>query len=174
MTCLSKNLIFHTKIGVLSLFNEYPFCCELFSFLIIIFYFLFIYFFTLQYCIGFAYIGMNQPWVYMGSPFWIPLPPPSLSYPSESSQYTSPKHPVSCIEPGLAIHFTYDNLHVSMPFSHIIQPSSSPTESKRLFYTSVSLLLSHTQGYPNHLSKFHLYTLVYCIGVFLSGLLYSV
>ena len=37
-------------------------------------------------------------------------------------------------------------------------------ESKRLFYTSVSLLLSRTEGYRYHLSKFHIYALVYCIG----------
>ena len=30
-----------------------------------------------------------------------------------------------------------------MSFSEIIPPSPSPTESKRLFYTPVSLLLSH-------------------------------
>jgi len=53
-------------------------------------------------------------------------------------------------------------------------PTPSPTESKRLFYTSVSLLLSRIQGYRYHLSKFHIYGLVYCIGVFLSGLLHSV
>ena len=41
-------------------------------------------------------------------------------------------------------------------------------------FISVSLLLSHTQGYCYHLSKFHIYVLVYCIGVFLSGLLHSV
>jgi len=35
-------------------------------------------------------------------------------------------------------------------------------------------LLSRTQGYCYHLSKFHIYVLVYCIGVFLSGLLHSV
>ena len=101
-------------------------------------------------------------------------PPPSPSHPSGSSQCTSPEHPVSCIEPGLVICFTYDNIHVSMLFSHIIPLSPSPTESKRLFYTSVSLLLSHIQGYCCHLSKFHIYVLVYCIGVFLSGLLHSV
>ena len=44
-----------------------------------------------------------------------------------------------------------------MPFSQIIPPSPSPTESKSLFYTSVSLLLSHIQGYRYHLSKFHIY-----------------
>ena len=52
-------------------------------------------------------------------------------------------------------------------------PPPSPTESKRLFYISVSLLLSRIQGYCYHLSKFHIYVLVYCIGVFLSGLLHS-
>ena len=47
-----------------------------------------------------------------------------------------------------------------MPFSQIILPSPSPTESKRLFYTSVSLLLSRMQGYHYHLSKFHIYALL--------------
>ena len=54
------------------------------------------------------YIDMNQPWVYMCSPSWTPLSPPSPSHPSGSSQCTNPKHPVSCIEPGLAICFSYD------------------------------------------------------------------
>ena len=36
------------------------------------------------------------------------------------------------------------------------------------------LLMSRIQGYCYHLSKFHLYALVYYIGVFLSGLLHSV
>ena len=120
------------------------------------------------------YINMNPPQVYTCSPSWTPIPPPSPYHPSGSSQYTSPKHPVSCIEPGLAIRFLYDIIHVSMPFSQIIPPSPSPTESKRLFYTSVSLLLSHIHGYCYHLSKFHIYVLVYCIGVFLSGLLRSI
>ena len=80
----------------------------------------------------------------------VPHPePPSL--PVQSlwvSQCTSPKHPVSCIERGLAIRFIYDIIHVSMPFSQIIPPSPSPTEPKRLFYTSVFLLLSrYSEGW---------------------------
>ena len=84
-------------------------------------------------------------------------PPSSPYHPSGSSQCTCPEHPVSCIKPGLAIRFTYDILRVSVPFSHIIPPSPSPTESKRLFNTSVSLLLSRIQGYCYLLSKFHIY-----------------
>ena len=81
-------------------------------------------------------------------------PPPSLYHPSGLSQCTSPKHPVSCIKPRLATRLIYDIIHVSMPFCQIIPPSPSPTESKRLFYTSVSLLLSRMQGYCYHLSKY--------------------
>ena len=111
---------------------------------------------------------MNLPQVYMCSPSCTLLLPPSPYHPSGSSQCTSPKHPVSCIEPGLATHFIYDIIHISMSFSQIIPPSPSPTESKRLFYTSVSLLLSRIQGYCYHLSKFHIYALVYYIGKMLN------
>ena len=36
------------------------------------------------------YIHMNQPWVYMCSPSWLSLPPPSPSHPLGSSQCSSP------------------------------------------------------------------------------------
>ena len=98
---------------------------------------------------------MNLPRVYMCSP----LPTPFSCHPSGSSQWARPKNPVSCIEPGLTIRFVYDIIHVSMPFSQIIPPSTSLTESKRLFYTSVSLLLSRIQGYHYRPYKFHLYAL---------------
>ena len=74
-----------------------------------------IYFLLYNIVLVLPYIDMNPPWVNMCSPSWTPLPPPSPSHPSGSSQYTIPKHPVSCIEPGLAIHFLYDILHISMP-----------------------------------------------------------
>ena len=141
----------------------------------IYFLFIIIIIFTLQYCIGFAtHQHESATGVHV---FPIPNPPPTSPhhvYPSRSSQCTSPKHPAPCIEPRLAICFLYDIIHVSMPFSQIILSLPSPTESKRLFYTSVSLLLSRIQGYCYRLSKFHIYALVYCIGVFLSGLLHSV
>ena len=102
--------------------------------------------------------------------FPIPNPPPISTshthHPSGSSQCTSPKHPAPCIKPRLVIRFLYDIIHVSMPFSQIIPPSPSPTESKRLSYTSVSLLLSHIEGYYYYLSKFHIYALVYCYWCF--------
>ena len=130
---------------------------------------------TLQYCSGFCHtlIWISHGCTCVPHPE-PPLAPPSPCHPSGSSQCTSPEHPVSCIEPGLAIDFICDTIHVSILLSHIIPPSPSPTESKRLFYTSVSLLLSCIQGYHYHLSKLHIYALVYCIGVFLSGLLHSV
>ena len=47
--------------------------------------------------------------------------------------------------------------------------------SPKVHYTQLCLfLLSCIQGRHCHLSKFHIYVLVYCIGVFLSGLLHSV
>ena len=93
-------------------------------------------------------------------------PPPSFH--PVPSLWVIPVHQpqASSIKPGLVICFIYDIIHVSMPFSQIIPPSPSPTESKRLLYTSVSLLLSCIQAYRYHLSKFHIYALVYCIGVF--------
>ena len=91
---------------------------------------------TLQHCSGFwPYIDMNPPWVYMCSPSWTPLPPPSPSHPSGSSQCTSPECPVSCIEPGLAICFTYDNIHVSMLFSPTL--AISHRVQKSVLYTCV-------------------------------------
>ena len=144
------------------------------AFIYLFFKILFLLYFTLQCCIGFAIHQHESTTGVHEFTILTPLAPPSPYHLSGSSQCTSPKHPVSCTEPRLTIHFLHDIIHVSMPFSQIIPPSPSPTESKSLFYTTVSLLLSCIQDYRYHLSKFHIYVLVYCIGVFLSGLLHSV
>ena len=124
---------------------------------------------------------MNQQQVYMCSLSRTLLPPPSPYHPSGLSQCTSPKHPVSSIKPGLATRFIHDIIHVSMSFSQIIPLSPSPTELKTVLYISVSFVASYTGlllpirlYYKESLSKYHIYALVYCIGVFLSGLLHSV
>ena len=94
--------------------------------------FLFIYLFLLyNIVLVLPYINMHLPRVYMCSSSWTPLPPPSPYHHSGSSQCTSPKLPVSCIEPGLAIRFLYDIIYVLMPFSKIIPPlplSQSPKD----------------------------------------------
>jgi len=83
-------------------------------------FFLILFYLTLQYCIGFAiYQNESATGIHV---FPILNPPPSPYHPSGSSQCTSPKHPVLCIEPGLATCFIYDIIHISMPFSQSSHP----------------------------------------------------
>ena len=129
---------------------------------------------TLQYCIGFA---MHQHKSTMGVHVFPILNPPPTSLPIPCLGVIPVHQPqASCI-----LHRTwtgdsflmwyYTCFNAILPNHH---PPPSPTESRRPFYISVSLLLSRIQGYRYHLSKFHIYALVYCIGVFLSGLLHFV
>ena len=85
-----------------------------------LFFFNFFFFLLYNIVLVLPYGNMHPPQVYTCFQFWTPLPSPSPYHPSGSSQCTSPKLPVSCIEPGLVIHFLYDITHVLMPFSQII------------------------------------------------------
>ena len=113
-----------------------------FFFLFLKNFFLLLFFFTLQYCIGFVIHQHASATGVHVFPILNPLPPPSPYHPSGSSQCTSPKLPVSCIEPWLAIHFLYD-IHVLMPFSQIIPRSLSHRVQKTVLYICVSFAVSH-------------------------------
>ena len=94
-------------------------------------------------------------------PHTIPLGHPSAPAPS-------------ILYPALNLDWWFISYMILYIFQCHSPKSSPPTTESRLFYTSVSFLLSRIQGYRYHLSKFHIYVLVYCIGVFLSGSLHSV
>ena len=82
---------------------------------------------------------MNWPSIYM-RPLHPELPSFLSPHPVSSrlSQSTSFRCPASYVQLAL----TYGNIYVSILFSQIIPSSPSPTESKSLFFTSVSPLLS--------------------------------
>ena len=145
---------------------------ELKSLFLKIFFYYYYFFFTLQYYIGFA---IHQHASAMGVHVFpiLNTPPTSLPMPS---LWVIPVHQpqASCIlhrtwtgDWFLIWYYTCFNaiLPNHPPLSHRVQ---------KTVYTSVSLLLSRIQGCRYHLSKFHIHALVYCIGVFLSGLLHSV
>ena len=114
------------------------------SLLFIFFSFIYLFYFTILY-----WFCHTSTWIHhrctCAPHADLPLPCPSPYHPSESSQCTSPKHPVSCIEPGLAIRFIYDIIHVSMPFSQIIPPPLSCRVQMTVLYICVSFAVSHTE-----------------------------
>ena len=77
----------------------------------------------------------------MSPPSRTPLPPPSSPQPSRMSQSISFAYPALSIKLALVVYFTYGDEYVSVLFSQTIPPSPPPTESKSLFFTSVSPLL---------------------------------
>ena len=87
----------------------------------------------------------------MRSQTWTPLPPPSPQHLSGSPHAPAPSklHPMSDMDWRFNSYMTVYMLE--FPFSQIIPPSPSPSESKSPLYTSVSFLLSCIQGRCGHL-----------------------
>ena len=134
-------------------------------------FYLFIFYFTILYWL--PYIDMNQPWVHMCSPSWTPRPP--LSHPIPLGHPNAPAPSTLYHASNLDWRFvSHVIIYVCQCHSPISSCPLPLPQSPKDVYTSMSLLLSCIQGYHYHLSKFHIYALVYCICVFLSGLLHSV
>ena len=100
---------------------------------------------------------------------WVPHPEPPFQLPPHPIPLCHPSAPA----PSILYHASnLDWWFISHMIIYMFQchspisPSPSPSEAKRLFNTSVSLLLSRIQGYHYHLSIFHIYALVNCIGIF--------
>ena len=116
---------------------------ELYLFIYLFFPFIFISWrlITLQYYSGFVIHWHESAMDLHVFPLLIPTPTSLSTW----SLWVFPVHQaqalVSCIQPRLVICFTLDNIYFSMLFSRNIPPSPSPTESKSLFCTSVSLFL---------------------------------
>ena len=119
------------------------------------------------------FINMNQPQVYICP---LPLEPPSHLPPIPSLQVVTEHQvelPVSYSKFPLAVCFTYGNEYVSMMFfsssSHPLLPPLCP----QVYCLSASSLLPCRQVYQHHLSRFHIYVLLYNICLSLSDLLHS-
>ena len=125
----------------------------------------------MQYCIGFAihqhesatsvhvFPILNLP------PHTIPLgrlcaPAPSILYPASNLDWRF-----------ISYMILYMFQCHSPKSSHLLPLPQSPKDCS--IHLCLFCCLKY-RVYHYHLSKFHIYVLVYCIGVFLSGLLHSV
>ena len=103
----------------------------------------------------------------------VPHPePPSPYHLFKSSQCTSLKNPVLNLDWWFVSYMILYMFPWHFPKSSHLLPL--PQSTKDCSIHLCLFLASHIQGYRYHLSKFHIYVLVYCIGVFLYGLLHSV
>ena len=131
-------------------------------------------YFTLQYFIGFAIRQHESTTGVHELPI---LNPPPTSFPI-SSLWVIPLHqPQASLYPVLNLDWRFVSYMTLYMFQCHSPKSSHPLplpQSPKDCSIHVSLLVSHIQGYHYHLSKFHIYALLHCIGVFLSGLLHSV
>ena len=120
------------------------------------------------------YIHMNQPWVYICSPSGPSLPPPSPSYPSGSSSapaLSTLPHASNLDWQSIShmVIYIFQCYSLKSFHSHLLPPRPKLCSLHLCLFCCLAY-----RGDVNHLSKFHIYTLIYCIGIFLSGLFHSV
>ena len=105
--------------------------------------------------------------IHMSPALWtfLPLPTPSylLGCHTTHSHYLSHllySHTTSLHWLCFA-YFTYGNVYISELLSQFVPPSPSPTVSTSLFSMTTSPLLPCKEVYQYHLSRFHLYALIW-------------
>ena len=124
---------------------------------------------TSQYCIGFA---VHQHESATGVHVFPILNPPPTSLPIPSLWVIPVQQPqASCI-----MYQTWTGnsfpLWYYICFNAILPNHATLSLSHRVQKTVLYICVFCCLAYRYHLSKFHMYVLVYCIGVFLSGILY--
>ena len=121
-----------------------------------------------------AYIDMIKPWEY--------ICPSHPEHPSQLHLYTIL---LGCSRaPALSALLHASNLHWSSILHMVIYKfqccslkSSHPhllPQSSKVYYLHLCLLLFCIYTHLYHLSKFHIYVLIYCTGVSLSDLLHCI
>ena len=97
---------------------------------------------TLEYCSGFCHTWHESAWIYMCSPSQSPLPSPSPSHPSGSSQCTRPEHLPHAsnlgwwsLSPLIVYLFQCCSLRTSHP--HLLQQSPNYSAIKKNSFQSV-------------------------------------
>ena len=118
----------------------------------------------------------TSPWIHHGCTC-VPHPKPPSHFPPRTIPLGRPSAPAPTsimhrTWTGNSFHIWYYTCfnailpnHPTLSLSHRVQ--------KTVLYICVSFAVSHT-GLPLPFSKLHIYALVYCIGLFLSGLLHSI
>ena len=137
-----------------------------------IFFFFFKFYFTVLY-----WFCHTLTWIRHGCT-WVPNPEPHSHLPPRTISLGHPSAPApSILYPASNLDWQFISYMILYMFQCHSPKSSHPLllpQSSKVCSIHLCLLLSCIQGYRYHLSKFHIYVLVYCIGVFLSGLLHSV
>ena len=138
-------------------------CCCCLIFIFTLFYFTILYWFY-----------HTLTWIRHGCT-WIPNPERPSHLPPHIISLDHARAPApSILYPASNIDWRFISYMIVYMFQCHSPKSSHPLplpQSPKVCSTHLCLLLSHIQGHHYHLSKFYIYVLVYCIGVFLSGLL---
>ena len=119
-------------------------------------------------------IDMNPPWVYMCSPSWTPLPPPSPSHPlglPSAPALSTLSHASNLDWQSVSHMIIYVFQCYSLRSSHPCLLPQSPKDCSIQRHLCLFCGLAYRVIVTIFLNS--IYALVYCIGVFLSDLLHS-